>query len=309
MEIIRNLSSLQPRHHGTVVSIGNFDGVHRGHRAVLDQLHRIGVELELPTTLITFEPHPREFFSASHAPPRLTRFREKMVELSRTALDRVLLMRFDEALSSMVPLDFVEQILVERLGARSVVVGDDFRYGHRAEGNFETMREAGKRLGFDVVRHDTFPMRGQRVSSSWVRDLLAHGHLVLAAELLGRPYSMCGRVMHGDKIGRTIGYATANMSLRRVATAVHGIYAVKVWGLGERALPGMASIGHRPTVGGTVTLLEVHLFDFERDIYGREIRVEFVAKLREEECYDGLETLKAQLARDADAAKAALESV
>lgn len=306
MEIIRNLGSLRPCHHGTVVTIGNFDGVHRGHRAILEQLHRIGSERALPTTLITFEPHPKEFFSASHAPPRLTRFREKMVELSRTPLARVLLLRFDEALSTMAPLDFVERILVERLGAKFVVVGDDFRFGHRAEGNFETLREAGQRLGLEVARHDTFPLQGQRISSSWVRDLLAHGNLELAAELLGRPYSLCGRVAHGDKIGRTIGCATANVHLRRVAPAVHGIYAVKVWGLGGQPRPGMASIGHRPTVGGTVTLLEVHLFDFDQDIYGREIRVEFVAKLREEECYDGLDALKAQLALDAVAARAAL---
>ena len=308
MEIIRGVRGLLPKHRGSVVTVGNFDGVHLGHQAVLVQLARIAAERRRPMTLVTFEPHPREFFSASHAPPRLTRWREKMTELRRSALDRVLLLRFDEALSSMAPHAFIEQVLVERLGSEVVVMGEDFRFGHRAEGNFELMCEAGKVHGFEVLRHDACRMDGHRISSTWVRDALAHGDFALAGRLLGRPYTMCGRVAHGDRIGRTLGYATANIRLRRVAPPMRGVFAVRLLGVGEGPLPGMASIGHRPTVGGRVTLLEVHVFDFSCEVYGHMVTVEFVAKLREEECYDGLDALRRQMDRDADAARAVLRA-
>ena len=252
------------------------------------------------------EPHPREFFSAPHAPPRLTRLREKVNELAKSDLDRLVVLRFDEALSSMAPSAFIEGVLVDRLGSEVVVMGEDFRFGHRAEGNFELMREAGKAHGFEVLCHDTCLMDGHRVSSTWVRDALAHGDFALARRLLGRPYTMCGRVAHGDRIGRTLGYATANVPLRRVAPPMHGVFAVRLLGVDGCPLPGMASIGHRPTVGGRVTLLEVHVFDFSRDIYGRAVTVEFIAKLRDEACYDGLDALRRQLDRDADAARAVL---
>ena len=306
VEIIRGVNGLLPKHRGSVVSVGNFDGIHLGHQAVLAQLARIGVERQLPTTLITFEPHPREFFSAQHAPPRLTRLREKVVELAKSELDRVVVLRFDESLSSMAPSAFIERILVDRLGSEMVVMGEDFRFGHRAEGNIDLMREAGEVHGFDVRCHETYLLDGHRVSSSWVRDALAHGDFAMARRLLGRPYTMCGRVSHGNRIGRTLGYATANISLRRVAPPMHGVFAVRLLGVGGHALSGMASIGHRPTVGGRVTLLEVHVFDFSRDIYGRMVTVEFVSKLRDEECYDGLDTLRRQMDRDADAARAVL---
>ncbi len=288
------------------MSVGNFDGIHLGHQAVLGQLARIGAEKRLPTTLITFEPHPREYFSAPHAPPRLTRLREKVVGLAQSPLDRLVVLKFDEALSSMAPHAFIERVLVDRLGSEVVVLGEDFRFGHRAEGNIDLMREAGEVHGFEVRCHETHLLDGHRVSSTWVRDALAHGDFALAGRLLGRPYTMCGRVSHGDRIGRTIGYATANLPLRRVAPPMHGVFAVRLLGVDDRPLPGMASIGHRPTVGGRVTLLEVHVFDFNRDIYGRMVRVEFVAKLREEECYEGLEALRRQMDRDADAARAVL---
>ena len=306
MEIIRGEHGLLPKHRGSVVSVGNFDGIHLGHQAVLAQLARFGAERQLPTTLITFEPHPREFFSAQHAPPRLTRLREKVVELAKSELDRVVVLRFDEALSSMAPSAFIERVLVDRLGSEMVVMGEDFRFGHRAEGNIELMREAGEVHGFEVRCHETHLLDGHRVSSSWVRDALAHGDFATARRLLGRPYTMCGRVSHGNRIGRTLGYATANISLRRVAPPMHGVFAVRLLGMGRQALPGMASIGHRPTVGGRVTLLEVHVFDFSRDIYGRMVTVEFVSKLRDEEYYDGLDALRRQMDQDADAARAVL---
>ena len=308
MEIIRGVHGLLPKHRGSVVSVGNFDGIHLGHRAVLAQLARLGAERARPTTLITFEPHPREFFSAQHAPPRLTRLREKVNELSKSGLDRLVVLRFDEALSSMAPIAFVERLLVERLGSEVVVMGEDFRFGHRAEGNIDLMREAGRIHGFEVRCYDTHLMDGHRISSTWVRDALAHGDFSMARRLLGRPYTMCGRVAHGDRIGRTLGYATANIHLRRVAPPMHGVFAVRLLGVDGHSLPGMASIGHRPTVGGRMTLLEVHVFDFNRDIYGRMVTVEFVAKLRDEECYDGLDALRSQMDRDAQAAQAVLRA-
>ena len=308
VEIIRGLHGLLPAHRGSVVSIGNFDGIHLGHRAVLAQLARIGASRSLPTVLITFEPHPREFFAAEHAPPRLTRFREKALELAESALERLVVLRFDEALSSMAPRAFIERVLLERLGSQVVVMGEDFRFGRRAEGNFDLMREAGAAHGFDVLCHETYLVDGHRVSSTWVRDALAHGDFSLAARLLGRPYTMCGRVAHGDRIGRTLGYATANIHLRRVASPIHGVFAVRLLGVERHPLPGVASIGHRPTVGGRKTLLEAHVFDFNRNLYGQTLTVEFVAKLRDEERYDGLDALRRQMDRDADAARAILEA-
>ena len=306
MEIYRGVHGPRPGERGSVVTIGNFDGIHLGHQAVLGQLARIGAERGRPATLITFEPHPREFFAARHAPPRLTRWREKMEELRKNPLDRVLMLRFDERLSSMSPCAFIDQVLVRRLGVEAVVMGGDFRFGRRAEGNFELMREAGEQHGFVVLRQTTCSIDGRRVSSSWVRDALAHGDFALARRLLGRPYTMRGRVAHGDRIGRTLGYATANLHLRRVAPPMHGVFAVRLLGVAGRSLPGMASIGHRPTVGGRKTLLEVHVFDFDRDLYGRMVGVEFVARLREEERYDGLDALRRQMDRDAEAARAVL---
>lgn len=290
------------------MTIGNFDGVHLGHAVVLDQLTRLATRHGVPSLLLTFEPHPREFFSERHAPTRLTRLREKLVALTATPLDRVLLVRFDESFSSLSPADFVQRLLVDRLGATGVVVGDDFHFGYRAEGNFDLLVELGQQHGFEVVRQTTLEVGGARVSSSRVRDALAHGDLRLAAELLGRPYCMCGRVERGDERGRTLGFATANLPLGRVATPLVGVFAVKVHGLEAHPLPGMANLGTRPTVDGRRTILEVHLFDFDRDIYGRELRVEFVHRLRDEQRFDGLPALKAQLESDEREARRILET-
>ena len=288
------------------MTIGNFDGVHRGHQAILEQVRDLGANAGQPTLLITFEPHPREFFSAINAPTRLTRFREKMRILRRSSIDRVLLLRFNERLSSMSPLEFIEDLLVGEVGASAVVVGDDFRFGRRAEGNFELLKSSGDRLGFEALRHATFEVRGARASSSRVRDALAEGDLELAAALLGRPYSVVGRVAPGRQLGRTIGFPTANVELKRVATPLSGVFAVRVHGLGSEARAAMANLGTRPTVDGTRVLLEVNLFDFSENIYGIEIEVEFVARLRDEQKFDGIDALKAQLAKDGLAARAVL---
>jgi len=306
MELIRGLHNLRARHRGCALTIGNFDGVHRGHQAVFDQLARIATDGGLPATALTFEPQPREFFSGENAPARLTRFREKVQALAATPLERVVVARFTQAFSQMPAESFIDDVLVGALGVRHVVVGDDFHYGHRARGTFAALEEAGQRLGFGVTCCVTFEIDGRRVSSSWVRDALADGDLALAAKLLGRPYCIEGRVGRGRQLGRSIGYPTANVRLRRLSTALSGIFAVKLHGIDDQALPGVASLGTRPTVKGNEKLLEVHVFDFDRDIYARQVSVEFVEKLRDEAMFESLDALAVQIAEDAREAREVL---
>jgi riboflavin kinase/FMN adenylyltransferase len=298
VELIRGLHNLRDRHRGCVLTIGNFDGVHLGHQAVVAQLAARAPAAGVPSVLMTFEPQPQEFFAAAGAPARLTRLREKLKVLAGLPLDRVLVVRFDRGFSRLAPDEFVERLLVGGLHVRQVVVGGDFHYGHGGQGDFEGLRAAGERFSFQVVRRDTVRRHGRRVSSSWVRDLLAAGRLSEAAALLGRRYSMTGRVTGGDRLGRTLGYPTANIPLGRRVSPVVGVFAVRAVGLAPHPLPAMASVGTRPTVRGTDWRLEVHIFDFDRDIYGRYVEVEFVHRLREEVCFDSLEALKAQLGRD-----------
>ena len=298
MEVIRGWHNVKPGHHGCVATIGNFDGVHLGHRALIEQLATLGRERAVPTTLVTFEPQPQEFFAGGNAPPRLTRLREKLVALGATPLDRVALLRFDARLSAMSPVEFVESFLVAGLGVRAVVAGDDFRFGYRGEGNFDLLAALGERHGFEVVRRATFSARGGRVSSSRIRDALAKGDLEAARELLGRRYAMSGRVVHGDRRGRTIGFPTLNVPPRRHRTALHGVYAVRVAGLEGREIDAVANLGTRPTVGGRGMVLEAHVFDWSGDAYGRNVEVGFVAKIRDERKFDSFEALKARIARD-----------
>lgn len=306
MELIRGRHNLCARHRGCVLAIGNFDGVHRGHQAVLEQLSRVGHERALPTTLMLFEPQPKEFFSPETAPARLTRLREKLLVLATTPLDRVLCLRFNTAFARLSPEQFIEQLLVAQLGIVTVVVGDDFRFGHRGAGNIETLREASQRLGFDVLACARCELDGRRISSSWVRQTLAAGDLSLTEKLLGRRYRLCGRIAHGDRLGRTIGFPTANLPLHRQRAPLTGVFAVRVMGLGQRPRPGVANIGRRPTVAGSELRLEVHLFDFDDDIYGCQVTVEIIEKIRDERRFPSLELLKQQIQRDAAAARARL---
>jgi riboflavin kinase / FMN adenylyltransferase len=299
MELIRGLHNLRPRHRGCVATIGNFDGVHLGHQAVLGQLAEKAGELRLPTTVITFEPQPPEYFQGKDAPPRLTRFREKIQALRRYAVDRVVCLRFDERLACMPAQDFIREFLIEGLSVLYLVVGDDFRFGHGRAGNFAMLQTVGSQYGFQVVNMHTFHIDGERVSSTRVREALGRGDLGTAEKLLGRPYRMRGRVAHGDKRGRSIGFPTANIHLHRCTTPLTGVYAVEMYGLEGEPLSGMANIGSRPTVGGTRTLLEVHLFDFDQDIYGRHVQVSFVKKLRDEMHFSSFEALKQQIQQDA----------
>ncbi len=303
MELIRGAHNLRPRHQGCVATIGNFDGVHLGHQAVLGQLAQKGAELRLPAAVITFEPQPQEFFAPDRAPPRLTRFREKLQALNRYAVDRVLCIRFDQSFSHVSAESFIDRILIDGLGVRYLVVGDDFHFGHQRRGDFAMLAAAGAEHGFPVVNMHTFCIDGERVSSTRVREALARGDLGRAEQLLGRPYRMSGRVARGDQRGRTIGFPTANLHLHRRSTPLQGVYAVEVFGLDPEPLPGVANVGNRPTVDGTRSLLEVHLLDFSQDIYGRYVHVDFLQRIRDERRFDSFEALKQQILLDAQAAR------
>lgn len=304
MKLIRGLHNLRPQHRGCLLAVGNFDGVHRGHQAVIDQLVEASRAHGQPAALMLFEPQPREVLTPDSAPPRLTRLREKLLALADTPIDRVLCVRFNRAFAGLDPDQFVDSLLVERLGIRAIVVGGDFRYGHRGAGTLDTLRSAGRHHGFEVLDCARFDVDGQRVSSSWVRSALADGDLALARRLLGRPYRMVGRVVCGDRIGRGIGFPTANIPLHRQRAPLSGVFAVRMLGLAGGAHPGVANIGRRPTVAGTETRLEVHLFDFDADIYGRAVTVEFVRKIREEHQFDSLASLTRQIRDDVAAARA-----
>lgn len=307
MELIRGVHNLRPRHRGCIATIGNFDGVHLGHQAVLGQLAQKSGALELPTTVVTFEPQPQEFFSPQRAPARLTRFREKLQALRRYSVDRVLCVRFDAVLAALAPEDFIQRILIQGLDVRYLVVGDDFRFGARRAGDFAMLQEAGERHGFQVVNMHAFVIDGARVSSTRVRDALASGDLNEAEKLLGRPYRMCGRVAHGDKRGRDLGFPTANIYLHRKKTPVQGVFAVETFGLDREPVAGVANVGTRPTVGGTRTLLEVHLFDFNEDIYGCHVNVDFLHKIRDERRFESFDDLREQIHRDMQQAQAYFE--
>jgi riboflavin kinase/FMN adenylyltransferase len=309
MQIIRNIQNLKPQHHGCVATIGNFDGVHLGHQAVLGQLAEKADELCLPLTVVTFEPQPEEFFRAEQAPPRLTRFREKVQALRRYAVDRVLVLRFNKRFSQLSPDEFIQHLLVEGLGVKYLVIGDDFRFGKDRAGDFGRLQAAGKEHGFEVVNMHTFMLDDERISSTRVREALGEGDLNAAEKLLGRIYRMSGRVEHGDKKGRTIGFPTANIHLHRINTPLRGVFAVELFGLEGEPLPGVANLGTRPTVGGMRTLLEVHLFDYEGDIYGKHVHVNFLLKLRDERRFESFDELKAQIQRDAEQAKAFFAAV
>ena len=303
MQIVRNILNLKPEHHGCVATIGNFDGVHLGHQAVLGQLAQKADELNLPLTVVTFEPQPQEFFRPEESPPRLTRFREKVQALRRYAVDRVLVLRFNQKFSRQSADDFIQNLLVNGLGVKYLVVGDDFRFGKNRAGDFAMLQAAGGEHGFEVVNMHTFALDEKRVSSTRVREALGAGDLNAAEKLLGRIYRMSGRVAHGDKKGRTIGFPTANIHLHRINTPLRGVFAVELFGVEGEPIPGVANLGTRPTVGGMKTLLEVHLFDFDGDIYGRHVHVDFLKKLRDERRFDSFDELKAQILRDAEQAR------
>jgi len=303
VELIRGLHNLRPAHRGCVATIGNFDGVHLGHQAVLGQLAERARAEGIPLLVMVFEPHPIEFLRPEQAPPRVMRLREKLQMLQTLGVERALVVKFDRAFSEISAEDFVSEVLVARLGVRHLVVGDDFRFGHRRGGDFELLSVAGKQAGFTVARTPLVRIGENRISSTALRSLLQQGNLEQAAAYLGRPYTISGRVEHGDKRGRTIGFPTANIGLHRRKICLSGVYAVRVDGVRGELLAGMANIGARPTVAGVRKLLEVNLFDFEGDLYGRHLHVNFVKRLRDETRFDSFEALREQLVEDARVAR------
>ena len=291
--------------HGCVLTIGNFDGVHRGHQALLAKLTAKSQATGLPSAVLTFEPHPREYFTHENRPIRLTSLREKILRIADQGVDRLYIGRFNARFAALTAEQFIEDILIRGLCARHLMIGDDFRFGKGRQGDFAMLEAAGQSVGFSVEAMHTLVHEGERVSSSAVRAALAEGDMPHAARLLGRPYSISGRVMHGDKIGRSIGFPTANIQLKHRSPPLMGIYTVSVEGLADTPWPGVASVGVRPTINdaGRPTL-EVHLFDWTAECYGAHLKVNFLAKQRDEERYDTLDALTAQIARDADQARA-----
>lgn len=302
-QVIRGLCNIARAPKGAVVTIGNFDGVHIGHQALLQKTIDKAKEYQTKSLVIIFEPQPFEFFAKENTAPRLTRWREKFCLLADFGVDAVLVIRFNKQIAAMTAAQFVQQILHNALRAKHVIVGDDFHFGRGREGNFDFLKKAGEDANFSV---DTIPsviVEGERVSSTRVRKALAMADHEGVLKLLGRPYTMKGRVVHGDKRGRTMGFPTANIYLHRTVTPVRGVYAVRMHGVNASSLSGVANVGIRPTINGTRSLLEVHLFDFADDIYGRHVKVEFCAKLREEQRYPTLDLLIEQIFKDAEHAR------
>jgi riboflavin kinase / FMN adenylyltransferase len=287
------------------LSIGNFDGIHRGHRALLQRVVEVARQRGLIAAAMTFEPHPREYFAPEQAPPRIANLRDKIEGLRQVGIERVFVQHFNRDFASLTAEQFIERILRDGCQARWLAVGDDFRFGARRAGDVALLRSFGERCGFAVEQIRPVLVGGERVSSSRIRDALIAGDLALAGELLGHPYAISGRVLHGAKLGRQLGFPTMNLRVAHRRPALHGIYAVRVHGIGPTLLPGVASVGLRPTVDDSGRwLLEVHLFDFSDEVYGKLIRVQFVQKLRDEERFDSIQELTAAIRRDADLARA-----
>lgn len=305
MKLIRDLVNLKSDYHGCVATIGNFDGVHLGHQKILQQLVAKAKQLNLPSLVITFEPLPQEFFSGEQAPARLMTLREKIVALKKYGIDHVLRLRFNKKLASIPAEEFVKKILVAKLGVRHLIIGDDFRFGYKRQGDFNLLQKMGAQFGFEVVPTETVLFDGERVGSSRVRNALAEGNIELAKKLLGRPYYLSGHVSYGEQLGRKLCFPTANIFLHRKVLPLRGVFVVQVHGLGDKPLLGAANIGRRPTVDDKDFLLEVYIFDFNQNIYGKFLQVEILHKLRGEEKFNSLEELKQQIAKDVEEARRA----
>ncbi len=304
MKLIRGIHNLGQIPNGCVLTIGNFDGVHRGHQALLKGLCAEGRQRQLPVVVMIFEPQPLELFAGEKSPARLTRLREKLNYLANSDVDYVLCVRFDRRFAALTAQQFVRELLVDRLGVKLLAVGDDFRFGAGRQGDFLLLQKAGAEYGFEVTSARTYCHDGERISSTSVRQALQHDDLARAQALLGHPFVISGRVVHGDELGRTIGFPTANLPLRRQVSPIKGVFAVEVLGLTEQPIPGVANIGTRPTVSGVRQQLEVHLLDVSMDLYGRHIDVVLRHKIRSEQRFASLDALKAQIADDVVTARA-----
>jgi riboflavin kinase/FMN adenylyltransferase len=303
MKLIRGYYPSSRSLSGSVVTLGNFDGIHLGHQQLLKQLIKAGKSLSLPTVVITFEPQPKEFFTKQQAVPRLMRFREKWSALKNEMIDYVYCLRFNQKLADVAADEFVKKILVNQLHAKSVIVGDDFRFGAKRSGDIALLKQLGEHYGFSVIVVPTVTMANSRVSSTRVREALQAGDMTLAAKLLNRNYRLCGKVTHGEKRGRILGFPTANINLHRKLVPLSGVFVVRAYGINKHPYQGVANVGVRPVFNGARILLEVHLFDFHDDIYGRNLEIEFLHKLREEKHFGSIDALVAQIKQDAVDAK------
>lgn len=293
-----------------MLTIGNFDGVHRGHRAVLDNVIRQGRALNLPVAVMIFEPQPLEFFLNQDAPARLSTTRDKIVLLDQMQIDALVVMRFNRALSSRSASEFVAEILCDGLNVKHLVVGDDFRFGRGREGDFQFLQRAAVEHGFTVQDSQAYSVSGARVSSTRIRQCLEHGDMDGAAELLGRPYRLRGRVIHGDKRGRSLGFPTANIQVKNRKSPIRGVFAVTMTDAQGRTFPGVANVGTRPTVDQrTSVLLEVHLFDFDAEIYGQRVQIDFLHKIRDERKFPDFSALKTQIQLDCQQARTYLKTL
>lgn len=303
MELIRGLHNLLERHRGCAVTIGNFDGVHLGHQRILDKVMTEAKARNLKACVVIFEPQPQEYFAPDRAPPRLMTLRDKVRALAVAGVDQLLCCRFDDRFRAQSAEQFVRQLLIDGLGVEYLVVGDDFRFGAGRKGDFGFLQRAGRQHGFEVTDTPTCSLDGERVSSTRVRAALQSGDLVLAEALLGKPYSISGRVRHGDKLGgRLLGVPTANLAMRRVQSPLSGVYAVRISGAGLDAHPGVANVGTRPTVNGVDNRLEAHLLGFDGNLHGKYLDVAFLRFLRPEKKFDGLDALKRAIWQDIDQA-------
>jgi riboflavin kinase/FMN adenylyltransferase len=304
MQLIRGFKQLEILEQGCVLTIGNFDGVHAGHNIVINQLAKKGQLLNLPVVVMVFEPQPLEFFLKDNAPVRLTRLREKIGHLEKLPVDNLLMVNFNQKFADLDPEYFIKEILVNRLKVKYLVIGDDFHFGKSRRGNFALLQKAGEQFNFHVIDTVSYLMEGNRVSSTQIRDALSQGDLLKAKQMLGRYYSICGKVIHGNKLGRKIGFPTANIQMLRKNTAIEGVFAVTMTGLNRAETYGVANVGTRPTVnGGTRVVLETHLFDFNQDIYGKQVEVHFKYKIRSEMRFESLDDLKQQIQLDTAQAK------
>jgi riboflavin kinase/FMN adenylyltransferase len=304
MRLIRGLCHLDPFENGCVLSIGNFDGLHLGHHAVIEKLAARGRTLNLPVVIMIFEPQPLEYFLSANAPTRLMRLREKVIQFNELPVDNLLIVKFNREFANYDAEQFVNEILLNKLNVKHLVIGDDFHFGKARRGNFALLKEQGKQHGFSVEDTGSYYVDGLRVSSTLIRDALGIGDVAQAERLLGHSYSICGRVAHGDKRGRTIGYPTANIRLFRKNTPINGVFAVTMTGIDNVEFSGVANVGTRPTVdGGSKVLLETHLFDFNQEIYGRYVEVHFKQKIRNEMQFGSLAELQAQIDVDVAVAK------
>lgn len=308
MELIRSLNNLRQHHRKCVATIGNFDGIHLGHQAIISQLKEIADKYQLPAVVIIFEPQPQEYFSPTHAPARLSRLREKVETMNNYGVDRLVCLKFDERLASLSPRDFVERLLVDGLDIQHLVVGDDFRFGKNRQGDFTTLQDMADEFSYELEHTNTCSYDGERISSTRIRRALFDDDLDLARQLLGRTYAISGRVVHGDKRGKGLGFATANIELHRLHSPVVGVYVTRVHvrrnhgkrnnGDDESIHPAVTSVGTRPMFDGEGMRLETHILDFDEDIYTKHMRIEFLKKIRTEKKYATVDELRKAIDED-----------